>query len=186
MDLISIILLAIGLSMDAMAVSISCGLVQPKDLLGKALRAGITFGVFQAGMTIIGWALGSSFSNYIAAFDHYIALILLSFIGFNMIRDGLKPNCESTSLDSWRLLFTLAIATSIDALVAGVSLSTLNIAIGTPALLIGLCTFSLSFIGVYTGSKLCRIPGLTNRVDIFGGIILIGLGMKIFIEHLFL
>ena len=186
MGIYSTTMLAIGLSMDAMAVSITCGISNPKERFKNAIRASIAFGFFQAMMTSIGWFVGSTFSNYIEAVDHYIALILLSFIGINMIREGIKGENEPLSLTSNWLLFTLAVATSIDALAAGISLSSLGISIILPALLIGLFTFSLSFIGVFLGCKLSRVPNLSGYVDILGGIILVSLGIKIFIEHVFL
>ncbi|QOR34077.1 manganese efflux pump [Clostridium sp. 'deep sea'] len=186
MGIYSTMMLAVGLSMDAMAVSITCGISNPAERLKNAIRASIAFGLFQALMTAIGWFVGSTFSAYIEAVDHYIALILLSFIGINMIKEGIKGDKEPLSLTSNWLLFTLAIATSIDALAAGISLSSLGISIIMPALLIGLFTFSLSFIGVFLGCKLSKISNLSGFVDILGGLILVSLGLKIFVEHVFL
>ncbi len=185
MSIYSTVMLAIGLSMDAMAVSISCGISSGRELFNTALKASIAFGIFQALMTSIGWFVGSTFSQYIEAVDHYIALILLGYIGINMIKEGFTGGNEPLSLTSYWLLLTLAVATSIDALAAGISLSSLGISIFTPALLIGFFTFALSFIGVYLGCKLSKIKNLSGTVDILGGLILVSLGIKIFIEHVF-
>lgn len=182
MDTFTIFLLAIGLAMDAFVVSVSCGLNEPHQLFKEAALAGVTFGFFQAGMTVLGWALGLTFSFWISAYSGYVSLILLSFIGAKMIYEAFVDEPKIISLTSIVYLVTLAIATSIDALAAGVSLASLNISIVFPASIIGLLTLFVSFTGVYLGCKVTEIVNLNKPMNILGGIILISLGVKIFLE----
>jgi len=182
MDTFTIFLLALGLAMDAFVVSISCGLNEPKRLFKEAALAGFTFGAFQAGMTLLGWSLGLAFSFWISAYSGYVSLILLSFIGGKMIYEAFSENPKIISFTSVFYLVTLAIATSIDALAAGVSLASLNVGIIFPASIIGTLTLVISFSGVYLGCKVTEIINLSKPMNILGGIILISLGVKIFLE----
>ena len=186
MNLITIIIIAIGLAMDAFAVSIASGVIIKNIRLSYALRMALLFGGFQAIMPFIGWLVGSSFSSYIAAFDHWVAFGLLAFIGGRMIYEStiLKDAEKKTDPRKLMVLFILAIATSIDALAVGFSFSFLNVTIAEPVIIIGLITFLLSFAGVYIGAKTGSI--FENKIEIIGGVILIGVGFKILIEHLFL
>lgn len=184
MDIFSVILIAIGLSMDAFAVSISCGLGKPGDRWKNAWKAAFFFGGFQAGMTAIGWSLGHTFDHVIAPVDHWVAFVLLSGIGANMIKESLHPDCKATDLTELKMLFTLSIATSIDALAVGISFSTLGFSIGLPAPLIGCTTFIFSLAGVHIGAGIGCQTRLKRWVDILGGVILIGIGVKILLEHL--
>lgn len=198
--LIQMLLLGVGLSMDAFAVSISNGLSMTKITLKKALPSALAFGIFQALMPLLGYLLGASFADFIQSFDHYIALIFLGFIGGKMIYDGVKelrtdkkakangeekPVQEEKKL-GFGALIVQAIATSIDALVVGVSFVAMNmnftqVLIGIA--IIGCTTFILSIIGVFMGKKFGELLG--SRAEIVGGLILVGIGLKVFIEHMF-
>jgi len=185
LGLLSIVGIAVGLAMDAFAVSISCGLKvsAPKRL--NSLKIAFSFGAFQALMPIAGWGLGRFFSTYIQAFDHWIAFLLLFFIGIRMIYDAVRTTECKTFLNptDFKTLITLSIATSIDALAVGVTFAFLQIHILTPVLIIGIITFIIASIGLLIGHKLGIY--FENRVEIFGGIVLIAIGLKILIEHLY-
>ena len=185
MNLVTIIIIAVGLAMDAFAVSIASGVTLKEVRLSYALRIALFFGGFQAVMPLIGWLVGSSFSSYIAAFDHWVAFGLLAFIGGKMIYEStiLKEAEKKTDPRKLIVLFVLAIATSIDALAVGLSFSFLDVTIVEPVIIIGLITFLLSFAGVYIGTKAGSM--FENKIEIIGGVILIGVGIKILIEHLF-
>ena len=180
MSLFSIFMIGIGLSMDAFAVSIARGMTMKKeDLLRYALTLGFFFGVFQAVMPLIGWWAGSYFQEFIASIDHWIAFGLLAIIGGNMIRESLRGE-ESLTL---KTILILAVATSIDALAVGISFAFLQVHIWTAITVIGVTTFVLSFIAVYLGNRLGDL--LEKYAGILGGIILILIGTKILLEHLF-
>jgi putative Mn2+ efflux pump MntP len=176
--------LALGLAADAFTVSLSCGLLIQRIKINKALKIALFFGTFQFLMPLIGWAVGINFSDLIAEFDHWIAFSLLSLIGGKMIYESFQSESEDKKinpLDS-STLFVLAIATSIDALAAGLGLSLLKSSILTTAILIGVVTFSLSFIGVFIGHKIGNKSN--HQIEIMGGLILIFIGSKILLEHL--
>ncbi len=185
MDISVILLTAIGLAMDCLAVSLSCGIVLPGFERRDALRLGLFFGGFQGLMFFLGWAGGTTFADYIGAVDHWIAFILLLVIGLKMIREGLENDFECANLDirNLKVIITLSIATSIDALAIGISYALLDIAILVPTLVIALASFGFAFAGGTFGCKLGERFG--KRMEILGGIILIGLGLKILLEHLF-
>ena len=176
--------LAVGLSMDAFAVAICTGLSKQKATLKKALIVGLYFGAFQAGMPLAGFAVASLFADMIITFDHWVAFALLCFLGGKMIlgsfKKGEHPE-EGTSLSPKQML-PLAIATSIDALAAGVSFAFLQVNIIPAILLIGITTFALSFTGVIIGN----IFGtrFISKAELAGGIILMLIGLNILIEHL--
>lgn len=186
MDLLSIFFIGIGLSMDACAVSLAKGMsLDKKDLLKYAFILAFAFGFFQALMPAIGYFAGIRFTEYIQTFDHWIAFILLSFIGINMIREGKEEkedNEKSTSL-AFKDVLILAIATSIDALAVGVSFAFLKVNPLEAVLTIGCTTFILSFFCVLLGKKLGSL--FEKYAEFLGGGILILLGLKILIEHLF-
>jgi len=183
LDLITIVLTALGLAMDAFAVSISCGISDDKNTSRNALNAGVAFGLFQGGMTTLGWLAGLSFRVWIENIDHWVAFLLLGVIGAKMIWEAFDGENECISLTSLKLLLTLAIATSIDALAVGISFSALKIDILLPALLIGIITFLLSFFGVFLGKIIGCNTRFKKYIDAFGGLILIGIGFKILLEH---
>lgn len=184
MSLPELFLIGIGLSMDAFAVSICKGLSIKRMRLSHALLVGFYFGGFQALMPFIGYLLGTRFQNAITAYDHWIAFGLLGIIGSHMIREALDPEGDSCDA-SLRIkdMLILAIATSIDALAVGVTFAFLQVQILPAVTLIGTTTFLLSVLGVKAGS----IFGYRyqTKAEITGGIILIGIGCKILIEHLF-
>lgn len=183
MNLFSVFLVGLGLSMDAFAAAICKGLAIKKNFLEKSLVIALFFGVFQGLMPYIGYLLGSIFAEKLQAIDHWIAFILLGVIGLNMIREARDKTCpiEEDRLDI-KNLFVLAIATSIDALAVGVSFAFLEIKISLAVLVIGLTTFAISFVGVQIG-KFFGIA-LKDKAQITGGIILILLGVKILAQHL--
>ncbi len=183
MGLLELFILAVGLSMDAFAVSVCKGLAMPKITLKKTLIVGIWFGGFQALMPALGYLLGVQFRDKITAIDHWIAFILLGLIGANMIKEACSGECEqeNDSLD-FRTMFLLAVATSIDALAVGITFAFLNVHLLWAVSFIGVTTFTLSAIGV----KIGNIFGTRykSKAELAGGIILIVLGCKILLEHL--
>jgi putative Mn2+ efflux pump MntP len=177
------VLIALSLAMDSFSVSIVHGLANKSFTPANGFKLGISFGLFQAIMPILGWLAGVNIIHFISAFDHWIALGLLCFIGLKMIYESTKKGSEKliNSL-SIKTLLILSIATSIDALAVGMSLSFLNVPIMAPAIITGLVTFSLSFVGVYLGNRFGRIIG--SKVEVLGGAILIVIGLRILLEHL--
>ncbi|KON31771.1 hypothetical protein AC477_03830 [miscellaneous Crenarchaeota group-1 archaeon SG8-32-1] len=182
MDL-TIILIAIALAMDSFSVAITRGFTSTKTkILSEALKIGFFFGTFQAVMPTIGWLAGLSIINLISEVDHWIAFGLLALVGTRMIYESLTSGSKKiASSSSLKVLIMLSIATSIDALAVGLSLSFLEESILIPAIIIGIITFSLSFIGVYIGKKL---GNYFEKMGVFGGIILIVIGLRVLIEHL--
>lgn len=183
--LIEIILISIGLAMDAFAVSITSGTIMKKMHLRHMFRIALFFGAFQAIMPILGWLGGTFFADAIKEFDHWIAFILLALIGGKMIKEAFEEG-DDERFDPLNVyvLFTLAIATSIDALAVGITFSVLSVSIWSAAAIIGLITFGISLIGVMLGKRLGDTFG--SKMEIVGGFILICIGIKILIEHLFL
>lgn len=184
MGLLELFVLAVGLSMDAFAVSVCKGLAMARCNMKKAMVCGVWFGGFQALMPAIGYLLGRQFADYITAIDHWIAFVLLAIIGGNMIRESLskEEECADDSLDI-KTMFLLAVATSIDALAVGVTFAFLQ---GTNIVaavsFIGVVTFCLSAVGVKVGN----IFGMRYKAkaEFAGGVILVLLGLKILLEHL--
>ena len=183
MSLLELFLVAVGLSMDAFAVSVCKGLAMQKLSLSKAAIIGLWFGGFQAGMPLLGFFLGKQFETYITSIDHWIAFILLSLIGISMIREALSKEEEKAddSLDV-KTMFLLAVATSIDALAVGITFAFLQVHIVPAISFIGVTTFLLSVVGVKVGNVFGT--KYKSKAEIIGGIILIGMGLKILLEHL--
>lgn len=184
MTIISIILIALGLAMDAFAVSITSGIVIKNLKVKNALKIATFFGVFQALMPLLGWIAGVNFKDYITAVDHWIAFILLGVIGGKMIIEALKDNCEVATFDPLnnKVLLMLAIATSIDALAVGVSFAFLEVPLIISVCIIGILTFIICFIGVLIGKKCGCL--FKKRAELAGGVILVFMGAKIIFEHL--
>ncbi|MCU0858728.1 MAG: manganese efflux pump, partial [Pontiellaceae bacterium] len=185
MPLLSIFLIALGLATDAFAVSITSGISIKNLKARQALLIGAAFGVFQAVMPVIGWALGQWAYRFISVVDYWIAFGLLLFVGGHMIMQSMQPEDEKDGPKNplhLPTLLTLAVATSIDAFAIGITLSMLRVSILQPVVIIGLVTFALSFAGVYCG----RLFGRFNekKMEVFGGLVLIGIGTKILIDHL--
>lgn len=183
MGLIELFLIAVGLSMDAFAVSVCKGLAMPKCTFKKAAIVGLWFGGFQALMPAIGYILGAQFQEAIASIDHWIAFVLLALIGGNMIHEALDNDEEEAdvSLDV-KTMFLLAVATSIDALAIGITFAFLKVSIIPAVCFIGIVTFIISFAGVKIGNVFGA--RYKNKAEIVGGVILILLGLKILLEHL--
>lgn len=184
MTLVELFLIAVGLSMDAFAVSICKGLSMQKCTVKKSTIVGLWFGIFQAGMPLIGYILGVQFQELITSIDHWIAFVLLGIIGGNMIKEALSDDdCEEAdeSLDV-KTMFGLAVATSIDALAVGVTFAFLGVDIVPAVSFIGICTFTISAVGV----KIGNIFGTRykSKAELAGGAILILMGAKILLEHL--
>ncbi len=182
MDFVTVILIAIGLAMDAFAVSIAKGISVDKNRTKMAILLASLFGGFQALMPAIGWLAGTGLKEVIMGIDHWIAFGLLGFIGAKMIYDATKDGDGKDDGITLVMALTLAVATSIDALMVGVSFAFLEMTILFPILVIGVVTFVLSFFGVMSGSKMGRVFG--KNVKILGGIILVLIGIRILIEHL--
>ena len=179
MDLLTIFLIAIGLSLDAFAISIAAGAVMKYFNSGDALKMAFFFGAFQLVMPVVGWLSGLTLTNFITGVDHWVAFGLLFLIGCKMIYESFKINKaekEKQGVNTMALL-VLALATSIDALAVGLSISFLKIAIALPAIIIGTVTFMLSFFGVFVGHKFGRL--FAGKIEIAGGIVIIGIGLRI-------
>lgn len=193
MSFIALIFTAFALSMDAFAVSITKGMTIKNLKKSTALKMALTFGVFQGAMPLLGWALGISFESYIKSIDHWIAFILLGFIGFNMIKgffddrkEGKESELEfSATADEHDLsnkeIIMLAVATSIDALAVGISFAFLNVSIIPAASIICIITFLVCVVGVFVGNKVDDI--FNGYAELVGGVILILIGFNIFNEH---
>jgi putative Mn2+ efflux pump MntP len=186
MDILTIVIIGIGLAMDCFAVALARGAKPGIDKVRLALLFGLVFGLFQAGMTVLGWAAGSLFIGIIAPYDHWIAFIILSAIGLKMIYEGVKGEPvredDAGSFPGMTSVLLLAVATSIDALAIGLGFAFLDIQIAIPSLIIGLITAIFAIAGALLGTRLEKILG--NKMEIVGGIILIGIGIKIVTEHL--
>ena len=182
---LEIIFIGVGLAMDAFAVSITSGIVIKNMRLRHAMRIALFFGGFQALMPILGWLGGTTFSGYIKQYDHWVAFVVLVFIGGRMIYESFKLQEVEKSFDPRNLsvLFVLAVATSIDALAVGVTFSFLDVRIWHAAGVIGVITFVISYAGTRIGQRFGHF--LENKIEVLGGVILIGIGTKILIEHLF-
>ena len=185
MNIATIITISFGIAMDAFAVSITSGVVLKKHFsIKNILKIGIFFTVFQALMPLIGWILGSRFSFYIKNVDHWIAFTLLLFIGIKMIYDSLTEVEETRTINPLnnKVLLFLSLATSIDALAVGVTFAFLDVSILFSIISIGIITFILSTLGIIIG----KISGerLKKKAELFGGIVLALIGIKILLEHL--
>ena len=186
MDLLTLFTLAVGLSMDAFAVAVCKGLSMKRVTVGKTAVVGLWFGGFQAGMPLLGYLLGIQFRDKITAVDHWIAFLLLAFIGINMIREAFSGEEECTGGGEASLavrdMFLLAVATSIDALAVGITFAFLDVDILPAVSFIGVTTFCLSAAGVKVGNVFGS--RYESRAELAGGVILILLGAKILLEHL--
>ncbi len=183
MGLFELLTIGVGLAMDAFAVAICKGLSMKKMSIKKGCIVGGYFGFFQGMMPAIGYFLGVGFKDYIVSIDHWVAFILLGLIGGNMIKEAMEDDCENCEDDlSFKAMLPLAIATSIDALAIGVTFAFLNVNIILAVSIIAITTFVISFAGV----KIGNVFGMKykSKAEFAGGIILIGMGLKILLEHL--
>ncbi len=184
MSFISILLIALALSMDAFSVAIGLGAAGRKLTSGAVLRLSAAFGIFQFVMPIIGWWAGKSVASYISDYDHWIAFALLTIVGMHMIKEYFDKDEKERTKDptkGWSLLM-LSVATSIDALAVGVSLALLKVNIYYPSAVIGIVCFIITALGMIFGKKLSGILG--KKAEIVGGLVLIAIGIKIVIEHM--
>ena len=184
MDYFTILVIAIGLSFDTFAVSLSYGVIRSGILFRQASRIAIVLAVFQGGLTVAGYFLGSIVSDVLKATDHWIALGLLSFLGIKMIIEGLKKtkNEETKDFSSTIVLLTIALGTSIDAFAVGISFALLDVKIWEAGVVISAVTFLASMTAIRIGKS--AGVRLGNKVEIIGGLLLIAIGLKIFIEHI--
>ncbi len=185
MEFISILVIALGLSMDAFAVSLTSGAAYKELRIKHAFRMALFFGGFQAFMPLIGALAGLGLKSYIQEADHWIAFSILSVVGGKMIYESFKIDTTEKNFHPSNILvlLTLSVATSIDALAVGITLSLVALNIITAVIIIGLVTFVLSYIGVYIGKKFGHF--FENKIEAIGGLILIMLGIKILLRHLF-
>jgi putative Mn2+ efflux pump MntP len=184
MDYFTILVIAIGLSFDTFAVSLSYGVVRSRILFRQASRIAIVLALFQGGLTVAGYFLGSIVSEVLKATDHWIALGLLSFLGIKMIIEGLKKtkNEETKDFSSTIVLLTIALGTSIDAFAVGISFALLDVRIWEAGVVISAVTFLASMTAIRIGKS--AGVRLGNKVEIIGGLLLIAIGLKIFLEHI--
>lgn len=184
MTLVTILGIALGLAMDSFSVSVCSGAMNQRVRFGQALRIGLTMGGFQAMMPLIGWAGASLLAGYVDGVDHWIAFGLLVLIGGKMLWDALhgEGECTLLSLDNWRTLLLLGVATSIDALAVGITFAFLDTPIGLPVAVIGLVSLALSTIGVYLGRR--AGAWLRQWSPVAGGVVLLLIGVRILLEHL--
>ena len=184
MDYITIVAIALGLSFDTFAVSLSYGVLKSSIFFRQAARIAFVLAFFQGGLTVAGYYLGSLISEALKTFDHWIALGLLSFLGIKMIIEGFKRDDDSEKKDYSNTisLISVAISTSIDAFAVGVSFALLELSIWISGIIIGAVTFIASMTAIRIGKSAGRHLG--NRVEIIGGIILVSIGIKIFLEHI--
>ncbi|MDI6741895.1 MAG: manganese efflux pump MntP family protein, partial [Smithella sp.] len=176
--------IAVGLGVDAFSVAIGIGATHHKRSWAPVLRLSAAFGVFQFGMAILGWLAGLTIVEIISSFDHWIAFVLLTLVGGKMIREGFEKETDEEKSDQtrgWPLLM-LSVATSIDSLAVGFSFSILKEDILVPAIVIGVVCFLMTVAGMIFGKGLAKIFG--KRVAIFGGLVLIAIGVKILVDHL--
>jgi manganese efflux pump family protein len=178
------LLIAVGLAMDAFAVSLGIGATQYAHGLRPAFRLAFHFGLFQMLMPVLGWLAGSTVVERISSVDHWIAFGLLAFVGGRMIHEGLKRGESRHVQDPSRglTLLVLCVATSIDALAVGLSLAMLKVKIFYPVLVIGVVTAFLSVVGLKAGKRLGAMLG--KRMEVFGGVLLFAIGVRILVEHL--
>jgi len=186
MELLTITLISIGLAMDALAVSLGIGTAgQIPSLRGK-IRLAAHFGIFQSGMTALGWLAGETIVHYVEGFDHWIAFALLGYVGVNLIRAGLSKDGEAFEQDpsTGKVLVILSFATSIDAFAVGLSIVFLNVPILLSVVMIGVVALLLSAMGLFAGIRLGQAFG--KRMEILGGLILLGIGLRVVFTHLFI
>ena len=185
MDLFTVFVLAVGLSMDSFAVSISCGLAEQKVTFGHAVKISFAFAFFQGVLPLLGWVMGTELKVFVEHIDHWIAFLLLAYLGTKMIYESLRNDRSEkiTNIYSFRHILTLSIATSIDALVVGFSYAMAETGkIFGGVIIIGAVTFFFSMLGIRIGKDVGDKFG--PKVEFLGGIILFGIGLKILIEHL--
>jgi len=184
MSLFNLFVVAVGVSADAFAVALAQGVHMRRRVYRDGLIVALTFGLFQAVMPLIGWVVGAQLNSFIAPVDHWVAFVLLSIIGIKMLGEAFQPDGESPASGriSVRRLLTLAVATSIDALAVGLSFAFLDVDIVPAVILIGVVTAVLTYVGVVVGHRVGT--RFRKPAEVIGGLVLIGIGVKILLEHL--
>lgn len=185
MNFSSILFIALALAVDAFAVALGAGVSLERIGWRRTFRLAWHFGFFQAAMNVLGWAAGLSFRQLIESVDHWVAFGLLCLVGINMIREALNDHEETVRTDPTRgyTMVMLSVATSIDSLAVGLSFAVLHIEVWFPALVIGVTATALTTLGLHLGRLLSSASRLGSRVEIFGGLVLIGIGLHILHEH---
>jgi putative Mn2+ efflux pump MntP len=183
MSLLTIVVIAVGLSMDAFAVAVVEGSTYKKLRLLHAFRVAVLFGLFQAVMPLVGYFCGVGLKNFISGYDHWVAFGLLTAIGLKMIYESFKIKTDDKGSSSVVMLLALSVATSIDALAVGVTLGLVESSIAIAAAIIGVMTFLLSYAGVYIGHRIGHF--FESKIEVVGGLVLIGIGIRILAGHIF-
>lgn len=185
MGIVAIILIAIGLSFDSFAVSVCTGLLVNKIKFWQATKVAIILAFFQSAMPLLGWLIGVQLEEYVIDYDHWIAFALLSIIGARMIYESFKPEEKRKDFNPFKptILIGMALSTSIDALIVGITLAFIEINIYLAVVIIGFVTYVAAMLGMLFGKKAGKWFG--KKIEIVGGLILIGLGVKILLEHLY-
>ncbi len=184
MDFWSVLLIALGLAMDAFAVALGVGSTRRNVWFRPGFRLAFHFGLFQFMMPVVGWSVGTTVVQFIATWDHWIAFGLLAYVGGKMIKESFKEGDHTSSADptrSWTLVM-LAVATSIDALAVGLSLAMLKVQILYPSIIIGLVASAMTVLGLALGNRLGKTFG--KRMELVGGLVLLGIGLRVVISHL--
>jgi putative Mn2+ efflux pump MntP len=182
MDIISLFIIALGLSADSFAVSVSSGIIIPDIKWKQSLKIAFFLGIFQALMPVLGWLIGFSFKDLISNYDHWIAFGLLLLVGLKMVIDGAKSkHHKKINPAQTMVLIGLSIATTIDALIVGVGFAFLDVNITWASIMIGVVTFSASISGIYLGCRFCKL--INYKLDMIAGFVLIAIGLKILLEH---
>lgn len=183
-DVLSVVLIGLGLSADCFAVALGIGAAGKTFSLKNMLKVALAFGIFQMAMPLLGWLAGQTVVGFISQYDHWLAFVLLAFIGGKMILEFIRNESEGKSVDvnKWATLITLAVATSIDALAVGLSFAFLKINIILASCIIGVVAFSVSAFSFWLGRKVSALVG--RWALLAGGVILIGIGLRILITHL--
>lgn len=184
MEILTILFISVGLAMDAMAVSLGIGSAGQINATRGKIRLAAHFGIFQSGMTALGWILGETVVSYVESFDHWLAFALLGYVGFNLIRAGLDGERRAFEQDpsTGKVMVLLSFATSIDAFAVGLSVALLQVQMPLAILSIGLVAFLLSALGLFAGARLGEAFG--KKMEILGGLILIGIGLRTVLGHL--
>jgi putative Mn2+ efflux pump MntP len=185
MEFLTIFFISLGLAMDALAVSLSIGTAKQIETLRGKIRLAAHFGIFQAGMTALGWLAGETVVRYVESIDHWIAFGLLGYVGVNLIRSGLDHDSQAFEQDpsTGKILVMLSLATSIDAFAVGLSIAMIGVPILLSVVMIGLVALILSVLGLFVGIRLGEAFG--KRLEILGGLILLGIGIRVVIMHIF-
>jgi manganese efflux pump family protein len=181
---VSFILLGVGLSFDSFAVAVSCGVMKQEIRFQQAIPIALSLAFFQALFPLLGWFAGTTLHHWMEFLDHWIAFVLLALVGIKMIAEGIRSKGKPWYFDPFRkrIIISLSVATSIDALVVGLSFGFLNMPILFPVIIIGVITFVASMLGMLFGKNIS--PGFTRESFILGGVILLGMGIKILADHL--